>query len=130
MWRSELERCLPLQNLQVPQCINTFVTYTLEFVVVGLFLKKGQSYFCKYLYAIHVAQRNLKSPAHILACCQYIAPTLTTYLAEVFQIQPPRPMYNYCPQDLIDEMISQSHEATATELQLAEEVQLRKITTL
>ena len=48
----------------------------------------------------------------------------TAYLAEVFQIQLPRPMYNHCPQDLIDEMISQYHEATATELQLAAEGKL------
>ena len=63
----------------------------------------------------------MKSPAQILECCHYIGltPTLTTFLAEVFQIQPPRAMYNHCPQDLVDEMISQSHEATATELQLA-----------
>ena len=33
-------------------------------------------------------------------------------------------MYNYCPQDLINDMISQSHEATATELQLAARGQL------
>ena len=76
------------------------------------------------MHAIHVAQINLKLPAQILECRQYITPTLTAYLAEVFQIQPPRPMYYLCPQDLINEMISQSHEATATKLQLAAEGEL------
>ena len=76
------------------------------------------------MYVIQAAQINLKSPAQILECCQYITLTLTTYLAEVFQIQPPRPMYNYCPQDLSNDMIRQSHKATATGLQLAEEGKL------
>ena len=123
VWRSELERRLPFQNLQVPVYQHICNIYLGNCSCMSFF-KKGQPYFCKHLYAIHAAQRNLKSPAQILKCCQYITPTLTTYLAEVFQIQPPRPMYNYCPQDLINDMISQSYEATATELQLAAEGQL------
>ena len=66
-------------------------------------------YFCKHLYSIHAAQRNLQSPAQILECGQYITPTLTSYLAEIFQFQPPRPMYNHCPQAVINDMIRQSH---------------------
>ena len=69
----------------------------------------GQPYFCKHLYSIHAAQKNFRSPAQILECCQYITPTLTSYLAEVFQFQPPRPMYNHCPQAVINDMIRQSH---------------------
>ena len=122
-WRSELESHLPLQNVKIPVYQHICNLY-LGICSCRSFLKKGQPYFCKHLYAIHAALRQLNSPVQIVEYCQYITPSLTSYLAEIYQIKHPSPLFSHSELDLVKNLISQSHEATAEELQLAKQGKL------
>ena len=122
-WRSELESHLPLQNVKIPVYQHICNLY-LGICSCRSFLKKGQPYFCKHLYAIHADLRQLNSPVQIVEYCQYITPSLTSYLAEIYQIKHLSPLISHSELDLVKNLISQSHEATAEELQLAKQGKL------
>ena len=64
--------------------LMAFFAWRVTYVGQGSSITMRKPYFRKHLYSIHAAQRNLKSPAQKLECFQYITPTLTSYLAEVF----------------------------------------------
>ena len=89
-------------------------------------MARGQPYFCKHLYAIHAAQRNLTTPDQILECCKHISPSLTPYLANIFQIQNPRENFGHSQLNVVQKLFAQSHEATDAELHLAKQGKLLK----
>ena len=98
-WRSELESHLPLQNVKI-------LVYQ---HICNLYL--GQPYFCKHLYAVHAALRQLNSPVQIVEYCQYITPSLTSYLTEIYQIKHPSPLFSHSELDLVKNLISQGQGA-------------------
>ena len=109
---------MPLQGVKIP-VTNIFPTYIWVFV-----FEKETILFLKHLYAVHAALRNLNSPVQIVEHCQYITPTLTPYLAEIYQIKNPNPTFSHSELDLGKNLMIQSHEEIAKELQLSKEGKL------
>ena len=90
-------------------------------------MARRQPYFCKHLYAIHTAQRNLTTPDQNLECCKHISLSLTSYLANIFQIRNPRENFGHSQLDVVQKFIAQSHEATDAELHLAKGKLLKQL---
>ena len=104
---------MPFHNFKVPAYQHIFNIY-LELCSCRALAARGQPHFCKHLYAIHAAQRNLTAPDQIFECCKQISPSLTPYQANIFQIQNPCEHFGYFQLDIVQKLIAQSHEATDT----------------